>query len=445
MPQLLADAPRPHRVSRPGHHLRGLRTHVPGRRRGPAAPSANATPIGPSESAPTAQRAAPSQATTLDDRIARVSRELVIEDILAAQLRKANREVIYLRAQLADLRGQLEGARGELAQVTRLRKELEAARINSRQPEVLPRRPPDVTAEVVQLSDQLQAAGAEIQQLRGDLQAVKAARSELDALRQQRSALAAGHEKHVAGLTAELDALLLPTSRPRRAAARRRGPRTTSAAGPTTWSGRWRRPPRARPSARRCTPRRPRSSGAGWKGSAAAGRSTPPPPGGRSRRPGGTGARPPGMGSAPPGGCRRPRAAAERGADPRPPRHSASGSSGTPKRSAGWPRSCAALPAEVERIHKEWQAPPGRRSRTRAAPSARSRRGPPDRSACGKMPRPGRAPPGRRARRLHQRFEQLRAEAEALRGERDRHAADCDDALASWARSKAPRGPKSPA
>ena len=172
-----------------------------------AAPSTNATPIDPSESAPNAQRTAPAQATTLDDRIARVRRELVTEDTRAAQMQKSNREMILLRAQLADLRGQLERTREELAQVTGLREELEAARNNSRQPEVLPQPPPDVTAEVVQLSDQLQASRAEIQQLRGDLQAAKAAGSELDALRQQMSARAAEHEQHVAGLTAELDAL----------------------------------------------------------------------------------------------------------------------------------------------------------------------------------------------------------------------------------------------
>jgi chromosome segregation ATPase len=131
------------------------RTFLPDLPADPSAAGNGASSAVPASTA-TGTRETTSQATSVDDKIQLVSRQLATEDTRAVQLQAANRDAARLREQLATLRGQLEQSAGELDE-----------------------------------------ARAERDQ----------ARAELEALRQQTNAPAPDHEQRVSSLTAELDAL----------------------------------------------------------------------------------------------------------------------------------------------------------------------------------------------------------------------------------------------
>ncbi len=130
-------------------------------------------------------------------------------DAAVADLGRVTEEAADLRAKADALQKQLDHARIDLEQASSLRQELDAARTSSKQLDARMKELLERTMEVEQLREQLSAAQTEVEQLRGEAQAAQQARADLEALGQEMSGLTTGHEQRLAALNADLDALRL--------------------------------------------------------------------------------------------------------------------------------------------------------------------------------------------------------------------------------------------
>jgi chromosome segregation ATPase len=153
------------------------------------------------------------EAAAHEDQAQRLRSELAARgaehDAAVADLGRVTEEAADLRAKADALQKQLDHARIDLEQASSLRQELDAARTSSKQLDARMKELLERTMEVEQLREQLSAAQTEVEQLRGEAQAAQQARADLEALGQEMSGLTTGHEQRLAALNADLDALRL--------------------------------------------------------------------------------------------------------------------------------------------------------------------------------------------------------------------------------------------